>query len=191
MYKSIVWNVHSTCAHHMRTHTYTHTHIHTQCASQWPYQALCFQGNQWSVWQDALGPGGNQEDRWVNPCWSCTTPVKVGAFIQEELPDSHRFMQDNDSKHTSRRAAGFLSDEGVNWWKTPPESADLNPIENLWHKLKEYCRREVKPTNKSELIWGIKLFWDTVDVQQCCRYIDHLRKVIPQVIQVDGAATGY
>jgi len=73
-------------------------------------------------------------------------------FIQEELPDSHRFMQDNDSKHTFRRAAGFLSDDGVNWWQTPPESPDLNPIENLWHKLKEYCRREVKPTNKSELI---------------------------------------
>jgi len=29
MYKSIVWNVHSTCAHHMRTHTYTHTYTHS------------------------------------------------------------------------------------------------------------------------------------------------------------------
>lgn len=33
------------------------------------------------------------------------------SFIQEELPDSHRFMQDNDPKHTSRRASRFLSDE--------------------------------------------------------------------------------
>ena len=64
----------------------------------------------------------------------CVEILQTGLlpFIQEELPDSHRFMQDNDPKHTSRRAAGFLSDEGVNWWKTPPESPNLNPIENLW-----------------------------------------------------------
>ena len=73
--------------------------------------------------------------------------------------------------------------------ETPPESPNLNPIENLWQELKEYCRREVKPTNKSELISGIKLlsmFRNVADT-----YIDHLRKVIPQVIGVDGAATGY
>ena len=29
----------------------------------------------------------------------------------------------------------------VNWWRTPAESPDLNPVENLWHKLKKYVRR--------------------------------------------------
>ena len=42
-------------------------------------------------------------------------------------------MQDNDPKHTSRRAATFFEEEGVHWWRTPPESPDMNPIENLWH----------------------------------------------------------
>ncbi len=83
-------------------------------------------------------------------------------FIRDTYPDSHRFMQDNDPKHTSKAVGTFLSQEGVNWWKTPAESPDMNPIENLWHELKEYIRREVKPINKSELILGIKRFWDTV-----------------------------
>ena len=112
-------------------------------------------------------------------------------FIRDNYPDSHRFMQDNDPKHTSKKAADFFSQENVNWWKTPAESPDMNPIENLWHELKEYIRREVKPRNKSQLIVGIKHFWNTLDVQNCCKYINHLRKVIPRVIELDGAATGY
>ena len=39
-------------------------------------------------------------------------------------------------KHTSRVAKAFFAENGVNWWRTPPESPDANPIENLWHELK-------------------------------------------------------
>ena len=112
-------------------------------------------------------------------------------FIRSHYPLSHRLMQDNDPKHTSKQAATFFKEEGVNWWKTPPESPDLNPIENLWHELKEFIRREVMPHNKEELIAGIERFWDTVNFQKCNKYIDHLQKVIPRVIDVNGAATGY
>ena len=53
-----------------------------------------------------------------------------------EYENGHRFMQDNDPKHTSRIAKAFFEQNGVNWWHTPPESPDANPIENLWHELK-------------------------------------------------------
>ena len=96
-------------------------------------------------------------------------------------------MQDNDPKHTSRHAKLFIEEKGINWWKTPAESPDLNPIENLWHELKEYIRREVKPKTKEQLIDGIQAFWSTVDVQKCRKYIGHLRKVI----ELNGEATGY
>ena len=112
-------------------------------------------------------------------------------FIRHKLPDGHKLMQDNDPKHTSRAAKGFFEKESINWWKTPPESPDTNPIENIWHELKEFIRREVKPTTKAELISGIKQFWDTVDIAKCNKYINHLRKVVPKVILLEGAATGY
>ena len=67
----------------------------------------------------------------------------------------------------------------------------MNPIENLWHELKEYIRREVKPINKEQLVKGIIDFWDTVDTNKCCHYISHLDKVLPKIIECNGEATGY
>ena len=75
--------------------------------------------------------------------------------------------------------------------KTPAESPDLNPIENLWHELPEFLLREIKPKVKEELIERIKTFWDTADAQKCTKYIRHLRKVIPRVIELYGDATIY
>ena len=113
-------------------------------------------------------------------------------FIREVFPpNGHKLMQDNDPKHASNFARVWMARNGVNWWKTPPESPDLNPIENLWHKLKEFIRREVKPTTKEELMDGIRKFWQSVDVAKCSKYINHLYKVMPKVIEVDGQATGY
>ena len=112
-------------------------------------------------------------------------------FVEEVYPDGHRLMADNDPKHTSNAAKAFLEDNQVNWWRTPAESPDCNPIENIWHELKEYQRREVKPKTKQELIDGINAFWSTVDVAKCVKYIRHLRKVLPKVIELQGAATGY
>ena len=35
---------------------------------------------------------------------------------------------------------------------TMSDPPDANPIENLWHELKEHIRREIKPHNKDELV---------------------------------------
>ncbi len=100
-------------------------------------------------------------------------------------------MQDNDPKHTSRVAKAFLNDNGINWWPTPPESPDMNPIENVWHELKDYIRSNVKPHTKQQLIDGIEEFFTRLDTAKCCRYINHMHRVIPKVVELSGDATGY
>ena len=67
-------------------------------------------------------------------------------------------------------------------------STDLNPIENMWHELKEFLRRA---HTKDEFVWGIHQFLDAVTGEKCRKYIHHLRKVMPRVIELDGAATGH
>ena len=53
-----------------------------------------------------------------------------------EYEKVHRFMQDNDPKHTSSVAKTFFAENGVNWWCIPPQRVLANPIENFWHELK-------------------------------------------------------
>ena len=59
------------------------------------------------------------------------------TFIRDVYPESHCFMADNDPKHNSNYARDFLVANRINWWRTPAESPDVNPIENVWHELKE------------------------------------------------------
>ncbi len=87
--------------------------------------------------------------------------------------ETHRFMQDNNRKHMSHYLADFLDMSCINWWGTPPESPDFNPVKNLWHELKELVHKEVKPKTKGKLVEGIKRFWETVTVEKCTKYIRH------------------
>lgn len=112
-------------------------------------------------------------------------------FIEECFPDGHRMQQDNDPKHTSRYAQRFFEENNIVWWKTPAESPDLNPIENVWGSLKQYLRNQFKPTNVEELKTGIQKFWSTLTPEVCSNYIRHLHKVMPKVIEVAGNPSGY
>ena len=112
-------------------------------------------------------------------------------FIVNTYPDQHRLMQDNDPKHCSRVARAYFEENDVNWWRTPPESPDLNPIENVWGSLKRFLRDYHKPHNQASLINGIKIFWKTLTPQVCRKYINHVHKVIPKVIEEKGGPSGY
>ena len=112
-------------------------------------------------------------------------------FIDEWFADGHRFMQDNDPKHTSNLGKQTMAECGINWWPTPPESPDMNPIENIWHEIKERLRNDYKPRTKDELVAGIQDIWKSITPEKCRKYISHLDKVLPKVIEREGRASGY
>ena len=74
-------------------------------------------------------------------------------FITSHFSDGeYRFQQNINPKHTSNHVKLFLKDHNINWWRTPAESPDLNPIENVWGSLKYYLRKHRK-FNESPCFW--------------------------------------
>ena len=53
------------------------------------------------------------------------------SFVRNTYPDGHRPYQDNDPKHTRKFIQNFFLQNGINWWKSPAESPNLNPNEKF------------------------------------------------------------
>ncbi|KAF7650410.1 hypothetical protein LDENG_00126420 [Lucifuga dentata] len=86
-------------------------------------------------------------------------------------------QQDNDPKHTRKSTSEC-------------QSPDLNPIEMLWHDLKQAVHAR-KPSNVAELKQFCKEEWAKITPQRCERLIASYRKRLIAVVAAKGGTTSY
>ena len=56
--------------------------------------------------------------------------------VIEEVASGHIFMQDGVPCHTAKTVKTYLHQKEIPILEWPPNSPDLNPIENVWSTLK-------------------------------------------------------
>lgn len=111
-------------------------------------------------------------------------------YAKENMPLRWTFMQDNDPKHTSRKAKGFFREQKINLLEWPSQSPDLNPIENLWKDLKNAVA--LKKTSNKQILWDtLKKEWEAIPVERCRNLIDSMPRRCQAVIEAKGQATKY
>ena len=79
-------------------------------------------------------------------------------------------VMDNLASHKVAGVREAIEAAGAELWLLPPYSPDLNPIEQLWSKVKAWLRR-VAATTFSGLVEAIADALRDVDVHECRNYL--------------------
>jgi len=102
------------------------------------------------------------------------------------------FQQDGAASHTAKSTTAWLDRNHVDRIPHPPSSPDVNPIEPLWHTLKDLIQsREHIPTSLDELKTAIREAWDKITVQDIDKHARSMEKRVQAVLDAKGGHTCY
>lgn len=100
------------------------------------------------------------------------------------------FMHDNATPHTSRRTVRFLDENNIQLLPWPPQSPDLNPIENLWGYLKGKLEN-LQIHSTVELLAAAHREWAAIPVEVLEQLVQSMPHRMAAVVASGGGSTKY
>ena len=111
--------------------------------------------------------------------------------MKEERPDV-MFQHDGAPSHTSKTTKQWLEDHKISVFPHPPSSPDVNPIEPVWHELKNMIRAlPHPPTTIPMLIKAVHKAWDALEIPNINKYIDTMSNRVQAILEANGGHTRF
>lgn len=102
------------------------------------------------------------------------------------------FQQDNDPKHTSKKAKKWMEDNNITLLDWPAQSPDISPIEHQWvHLKRELAKYEVAPKGVWEIWERVVEVWNNIPPEVCQNLIESMPRRLEAVIKAKGGHTKY
>ncbi|CAK9796647.1 Transposable element Tc1 transposase [Anthophora quadrimaculata] len=112
------------------------------------------------------------------------------SLLQLGLENSFILQQDNDPKHTAKKTKKFLTSSHIKLLDWPPQSPDLNPIENLWSILDRNVNK-TGVTNKNNYFNTLQRSWESLDINYLHNLVESMPRRLAAVIKAKGGHTKY
>lgn len=101
------------------------------------------------------------------------------------------YQQDNAPCHTAKLCTEWFKTNKVKVLDWPGNSPDLNPIENLWARLKRLVAKE-RPNNRTQLLEAIMKCWNhVIQADDLRRLVESMPRRCEAVIKARGYSTKY
>ena len=104
--------------------------------------------------------------------------------------DNFIYQDDGAPCHRAKIVNEWKEENNFQCLDWPPQSPDLNPIENLWRDIKVDLRN-MRSHNLRELEANVKACWDRVTAMQCRKLVRSMPRRIQAVLKANGGHTKY
>lgn len=103
-------------------------------------------------------------------------------------------MEDNASPHSARATIAARQEQLITPLPTgwPPASPDLNPIEEIWRRMKDYLYRlPERPTTVRTMQEAVWAAWGSISDDDCEQIVNTMPARIRAVYEANGGHTMY